>query len=82
MAEKRIGRRIKKTTCKCDVVMPDNSIQEMIVEVFGEKPPEKAQRAVVKILGTERVLVRSISYSSFYCSMAIEDFVKYGTIKP
>lgn len=81
MAEKRIGRRIKKTTCKCDVVMPDNSIQQMEVELYGEKPPDRAQRAVAKMLGTQRVLVRSVSYSSFYCSMSVEDFVKYGDHK-
>lgn len=81
MAEKRIGRRIKTTTCKCDVVMPDNSIQEMEVELYGEKPPDKAQRAVARKLNNPRVLVRSVSYSSFYCSMSIEDFLKYGEHK-
>lgn len=82
MGENRIGRRIKKTTCECDVVEADNSIKRITVELNGEVPIGKTQRRVARKLKNERVLVRSVSYSSFYCSMSIDDFVKYGVHKP
>ena len=80
MAEKRIGRRVKKTTCKCSVVEADNSISKVEVELYGNLTLDRAQNAVRKKLKNTRVLVESVSYSDFYCSMSVEDFIKYGTI--
>lgn len=81
MAEKRIGRRIKKTTCKCKVVNADKSISETTVVLFGHLSLDRAQNAARRELGNNRVLVESVEYSDFYCSMTVKDFIKYGEHK-
>ena len=82
MAENRIGRRVKKTTCKCTVIEKDNTINETTVVLYGNNyDVNQAQKKVRKKLKNERVLVRSVEHSDFYCSMPIETFIKYGTRK-
>lgn len=81
MAEKRIGRRITQTECTCKVIGDDGTLQDVHVSVQGKLSLDRAQNAARKKLGNNKLLVESIEYDSFYCSMSVEDFIKYGEHK-
>lgn len=43
--------------------------------LYGLYTVEKAQRKLVKKLGTDRILVESVQQEEFYASMLLEDFI-------
>lgn len=80
MAEKRIGRSIKTTICTCKIVNDDMSISDEEVKVSGKLSLDRAQNAVRKMLNNPKVLVESVKYEEFYCSMSIDEFIAHGAI--
>lgn len=72
----RIGRKITVTTCNC-IVMDGNDITNKTVKLYGEyNDVTRATNAVRKELGTQQVLVESVSYKVSYYSMPIKTFIE------
>lgn len=81
MAKNRIGRRITRTVCVCDVADKDNNIVEKEVTIYGNYDLDSVEAKVKRKLGTKRVLVKYIkSQDSFYASMTLDKFVSYADI--
>lgn len=75
MAKNRIGRRIKKTICECDVVNEQKEVVEKTVTLYGDYDLDTAQRRVRAKLKTNNALVKSVTHESFYASQPLSVFV-------
>lgn len=72
----RIGRKITVTTCNC-IVMEGKDVTSKSVDLYGEyNDVTRATNACRKALGTQQVLVESVSHRSAYYSMPIKTFVE------
>lgn len=81
MAHNRIGRTIVKTKCRG---MYYNENQEKLpydIVLWGDYDLDKATRKVSKKLGTERHIIESIEYESYYASMPLETFDELADLK-
>lgn len=76
MAKNRIGRRIYKTICDCDVVDEQKKVVSKVIELYGNYDIDSAQRKVRRELNTNRALVKSVKHESFYASQPLSVFVE------
>ncbi len=81
MAHNRIGRRITKTKCKGEYYNEQNKKLPYEIVLWGDFNLDVATRRVAKQLGTERHMIESIEYESYYASMPLETFDKYADLK-
>lgn len=77
MARTTFSRTVVQTHCEVTYIDQNNEEQHGTVTLYGDYDIGTAQKAAIKKLGAKGGVVHSISHTSFYGSMGIEDFVKY-----
>ena len=77
MARTTFARTVVKTHCKVHYIDQNNDEQTTTVTLLGDYDLTTAQKAAIKQLNAKGGVVLSITHSSYYGSMSIQDFDKY-----
>lgn len=72
----RIGRNIRVTYCRGFFYNTAFEKTGFFIKLWGDYNLEKATQEVAKKLGTQRLLIEDVEYTSFYASMPIDKFVE------
>lgn len=81
MARTTFARTVVKTHCEVHYIDQNNDEKNATVTLFGDYDLNTAQRPAIKQLNAKGGVVLSVSHSSYYGSMSIQDFDKYSTKK-
>jgi hypothetical protein len=77
MARTTFSRTVVQTHCEVKYIDQDNEKQQATITLFGDYDLGTAQRPAIKALNAKGGIVTSVSHTSFYGSMTLEDFAKY-----
>ena len=76
MARTTFARTVVKTHCEVHYIDQNNEEQNATVTLFGDYDLNTAQRPAIKQLKAKGGVVLSVSHSSYYGKMSIQDFDK------